>query len=535
MILVNDGGVDDPAVAQIDHHVAHPAVVRFLAQEHQVPSLQHVHGGQALLVVPRGGPHEVDVLLVVPVVKIDLRETGGVEAGERLVPIEGGGDLHADKEPGDETGAVEGVFPLAPEVVVGRAQAVVNLGDHVLHDHLLLVVDLQMDAPGRIQRSLQGRRPFHGLHLPAPEEQGPIIAHIHAAARQRPGVGPLHDELEPVQHAAAALLQRFREEQDVALLQLSVGGHILPLGGLSVVVHQIPRRVEQPKQQGIVYVVLIEQRIALVVVQGLLVQLIVIGIEIQAQPTQSGVDPVRHGPLVGAGLQLPDERVGGIEIHGLLQRIDRVEVPLYIRLVESHALAGLDIAREPVLGGGVVVLPVVQVVDIEQVVGLTALHRGGVVGVGQDGHMGEDHGAQVAYALQQRVGRGQRLHRGGGLRRTAQQREQPRLHALAPVQPVQRDGRGRRGGGGRRRGRRRRGRHGGGRQRQRRRDGWHSRGRRDGGGGDGGDRRGRGGSFLGGRRRRPAAGQRQQRQQQKGYGFFTNSFHRGRHFQRMSV
>ena len=155
-----------------------------------------------------------------------------------------------------------------------------------------------MDAPGGVQRPLQGFRPSHGLHLSAPQQQDLIVAHVHAAARQRPGVGPPDHELVAVQHAAAALLEGLRKEQDVPLLQGAAGGHVFPLGPVAVIVDQLSRRIEQLKQQGVVHVVLVEPGVALVVVQCLLIHPVVEGIKVQAQATQCNKDPVRHGPLV---------------------------------------------------------------------------------------------------------------------------------------------------------------------------------------------------------------------------------------------
>ena len=148
-------------------------------------------------------------------------------------------------------------------------------------------------------------------------------------------------------------------------MQRSIGGHVLPLGPLALVLDLSSGGVEQLEQQGIVHFVLVEAGVALVVVQGLPVHPVVDRVEVQAQPAQNGVDPLCHGPLVRAGLQLPQEGVGGVEVHGPLKLFHGVEVPGNVLLGEDHALAGLHIAREPLLGGHVIELAVVYVVDVE--------------------------------------------------------------------------------------------------------------------------------------------------------------------------
>ena len=96
----------------------------------------------------------------------------------------------------------------------------------------------------------------------------------------------LHDPLAP--------LGQLAEEQDVALLQLAAGGHVLPLGPMAVKVHQAPGGVEELEEEGIIHVVLVVLGVFLIVLQILFIDPIIVGLEVQAQAAEGGIDPFLH-------------------------------------------------------------------------------------------------------------------------------------------------------------------------------------------------------------------------------------------------
>ena len=261
--------MDHAAVAQVHHHVADLAAAG-PQEEHDVPPLEAV---QRLMAVLQGHRHHhVDQLLAVPDVVRDAGPPRRCGLGELVIHVPLGIQLHPLEAPGDDPGAVEGEVPRAVEVAVGGAQAVVDLGDQILDDQGFVVVDGGVDAAGGVEafEHLAGRKAVHPLHPAILEAEDAVVSQIYGASGDPSGMLAGDHELTAL-HDPLAPLGQLAEEQDVALLQLAAGGHVLPLGPMAVKAHQAPGGVEELEEERIVYVVLVVLGVFLIVLQHITV------------------------------------------------------------------------------------------------------------------------------------------------------------------------------------------------------------------------------------------------------------------------